>query len=66
MIKDRKVEIDWADFIDIWHMAYKAGYSRGYVTGGCGTDYDDEEDDSSNPPGVLKRIFESYGKEEEE
>lgn len=35
MIKDRKVEIGWADFIDIWHMAYKAGYGRGYVAMNC-------------------------------
>lgn len=66
MIKDRKVEIDWTDFIDIWHMAYKAGYGRGYVAGSCATDYDDEDDESFNPPGFLKMIFESYGKEEEE
>lgn len=64
--RDRRVLINWNNFIDIWKMGYKIGYSKGYTDLGDGIDYNDDRYQDANPPGILKKLFESYLPEQEE
>lgn len=63
-MKGRKVEFEWADFIELWRMAYKKGYEDGYIDRAKGNNYRPES--YVNPPEVMRKIFVSFEQEEEE
>lgn len=63
MIKDRKVEFGSTDFLEIWKLAYRKGYEYGFADR---RDYSYHPESYERPPGILKKIFESYLPEQEE
>lgn len=62
-MKDRKVEFEWNDFLEIWKLAFIRGYVYGYKDKYFGN-YNPEF--HAHPPVILKKIFESYVPEKEE